>query len=194
MDLSAESHLDGVLFALPEPYLSVGEPVVGELHLPAVDDPLAEDAEFIEDGESRDGIVHGRGRVHVAGGETSEAAVAEARVMLAFNYVVQIQVMFLQDLPGVFQQPAVEQVVVQRCSHEELHGEVVGLLAALLRYLFPEFLVESVDALAHGGRQDPVGLLWSHLIERASAQMHAYIFKYLFVVWIVHFSSPCEYL
>ena len=62
-------------------------PVVRQLDLLAVNNALAEDAEFVADGVARGRDVERRHGVEIAGGEAAEAAVAEARVRLALKNV-----------------------------------------------------------------------------------------------------------
>jgi hypothetical protein len=65
---------------------------VSVLHLPAVDDDLVEDAELVADAVA-DGRDLQRGqRVHVAGGQPAEAAVAETRLLLVLEQLVEIEV------------------------------------------------------------------------------------------------------
>jgi len=60
------------------PRVAEPEPAVGPLRLPAADDLLVEDAELVPDSVADGGIVERRQRVHEAGREAPQAAVAEA--------------------------------------------------------------------------------------------------------------------
>ena len=64
------------------PRVAVAQPLVGHLDLPAVADLLVEDAELVADAVADRRDLERRERVHVAGGEPAEAAVAEARLLL----------------------------------------------------------------------------------------------------------------
>ena len=75
-DLATKLDLHGVILAGAEPYVAHFQPVIREFHLPAVDDLLAENAEFIADGAAGDGIAKAGACVHIARRQTAEAAVA----------------------------------------------------------------------------------------------------------------------
>ena len=78
---SAELHVERDLRAHDLPGVAEAQPLVGQLHLPAVANRLIEDAELVADAVADGGNVEGRQRVHVTGGQPSEPAVAEARLL-----------------------------------------------------------------------------------------------------------------
>ena len=82
VDLAAEANLHGVILARVQPHTAHIQPVVGELHLPAVHDLLTENAELIADGIARHAVAKPRRSIHVARRQPPEAAVAEPRVGL----------------------------------------------------------------------------------------------------------------
>ena len=67
LKIALEMHLDGLLRLGIEPDLAAGEPVVGELGLPAVLELLLEDTVLIADGIAHCGIVIGSKAVKIAG-------------------------------------------------------------------------------------------------------------------------------
>ena len=65
-DLAAETDLDRIVFSRTEPDIAHFEPVIREFHLPAIDDLLAENAEFIADGVTGNGIAQSGRGIHIA--------------------------------------------------------------------------------------------------------------------------------
>ena len=132
VDVSAEAHLHRLALVGHQPHVAHAQPVVGELHLPAVHDLLLEDAELIADGIARHGQIQAGGGVHVAGGQTAQAAVAQTRVGLDLVQVVDIHAALVQGLGEHVLQPQVVKVVPQGGAHQKLHGHIVDLLALVL--------------------------------------------------------------
>ena len=89
--LGAAAEADRVLdlVAADLPRVAVAQPAIGALDLPAVADVLIEDAELVAQAVADRRDVERRERVHVAGGEPAEAAVAEARLLLVLEQLVE---------------------------------------------------------------------------------------------------------
>ncbi len=126
-DLAAEADLDHVLIAGDEPALGGAAPVVGDLGLLAVLEALAENAELIADGIARGLQAEGGHAVHIAGGETTQTAVAEAGVGLGLKNVARAAAQILQRAGEGFADAEVEGVFHEAAAHEEFHGHVVDL-------------------------------------------------------------------
>jgi len=171
--LAAEAHLDGVVLAGVQPHVAHGEPVVGKLHLPAVHDLLAEDAEFVADGEARHRITQFGGGVHIAGREAAEAAVAETGVRLHGAETVEAEAQPLQNMPDGVEEPQIVEIVAKRRADQELHGHVVDLLALLLTNLFLECPAFFLQKLPHGGAHHAVGLLLGRVLHGAAEHPQA---------------------
>jgi hypothetical protein len=92
------------------PWVSVDQPVVGLLDLPAVVDLLIEDAELIADAVADGRALEGGQRVETARGQPSQTAVAEPRFLLACQHVVEVLPQRRQRLPGRVLDAEVEQV------------------------------------------------------------------------------------
>ena len=134
-DLAAEAHLHRVLIAGAEPALHRAAPVVGHLGLPAAGELLLEDAELIAERVAR-GLHAERGQaVHIAGGQTAEAAVAEARVGLGLENIHCAAAHVRQRAGNGVGNAQVEGVLHQAAAHEELHGHVMDFFLAALRIL-----------------------------------------------------------
>ena len=73
------------------PGIAEAQPVVGALLLPAIDDLLVEDAELVADAVAHRGNLERRQRIDEAGSEPPEAAIAQARLLLELQQLVEIQ-------------------------------------------------------------------------------------------------------
>src|SRR5205085_11529913 len=79
---AAEADFVSDLAALEFPRIAEGEPVLGQFDLPAVDDLLAKEAVLVANAVAVRGDADRCHRLHEAGGETAEAAIAERGVGL----------------------------------------------------------------------------------------------------------------
>ena len=105
------------------PGVAVAQPVVGELDLPAVVNLLVEDAELVADAVADGGNAEGGQGVEVAGGETAEAAVAEAGFALLLDDWSRSRPSS-GGLADVVFESEVQQVAGEIRSHEELGREI----------------------------------------------------------------------
>ena len=105
------------------------EPLVGDLHLPAVADQLVEDAELVANAiAGRRDFQAGQG-FHVAGRQSAKAAVAEAWLLLDLEDLLQgLDAEFAQGLFGFLLNSKVEEIVVQLRTDQEFGGEVSDVL------------------------------------------------------------------
>ena len=103
------------------------QPGVGPLGLVAVDQLLLEQAEPVADAHAgaRD-AQEGHG-VQETGGQTAQAAVAQAGVALHLAELVQVLAHVAQAGADDVLNAHVEQIVVEQAPDEELHGEIVDL-------------------------------------------------------------------
>ena len=81
------------------------------------------------------GELLGCGRVEVARGETTEAAVAETGVALLVDEVLEVEAELGHPVRVLPLEAEVEERVVERAAHEELEREVVRALGRLARVL-----------------------------------------------------------
>ena len=121
--------------------------MVGLLVLESVHEGLAKEAELVVDAVAEAGHVHGGERIEEAGGEASQAAVAEGGVGLLHGDLLEVGAELGEDRFGVAVEAEVGEVVAEGAAHEEFHGEVVEPLGVLL-------LVAPL-ALAHGVERRP---------------------------------------
>ena len=96
--LAAELDLYSLVLSGHQPHIAHSQPVIGELHLPTVDDLLLEDAELIADGVARAGNTQSGGRIHIAGSQTAQTAVAQTGVRLHLVQVVNVDAALVQCL------------------------------------------------------------------------------------------------
>ncbi len=142
---AAEADLLGLVQLGDQPGVAQAQPVVGQLHLLAVNDLLLEDTQLVADGVARGGDLQRGHGVQVAGGQAAQAAVAQAGVGLLFKQVGCGEAQPLQRVLQGVQQPQVVGVFFQRAAHEELQGQVMDL--ALLS--LPDVVVRLDLAAGH---------------------------------------------
>ena len=173
VDVSAEAHLDRLILARVQPHIAHFQPVVGELHLPAVNDLLLEDTELIPDREARHRVAETGGRVHIARCQPSEAAVSEACVGVHAAEVFQREALLLQDLIRQLEKPQIIQVVAERRAHKELHRHVIDLLALLVADLAAEGAAFLLQKQSRVKTYNAVHLLFRCLLQRAAKGIEA---------------------
>ena len=135
LDVSAEVDVLRVFRTLHLPRIAVLQPRIRLLDLTAVDDLLAENAVVIAETVAHAREVQRRHRVEIAGRETSEATVAEARVRLEVTKVVPVDAEVLEGLATELVRLQVDDVVAQETSDQELERHVVDALRVLTAVL-----------------------------------------------------------
>ncbi len=189
VDLTAKADLHGVVLLGHQPHVAQLQPVVGQLHLPAVHDLLLKDAELVTDGEAGGGVAQPGERVHVAGGQPAQTAVAQTRVGVHLIQVGNLDAQVLHGLGKGLLQPQVVQVVAQAGAHQELHGHIVDLLAALFAVAALVLPAAVVHLVAHHGAEGLVGLLVGGFGHGAAKEPHTGFFQAFFRFVLVHSSS-----
>ena len=165
---AAEVDLDGVLQRGDLPGVAVFEPAVGQLDLLAVDDALAEQAVLIADGAAHGGQVQRGERIHEAGGQAAQAAVAQRGLGLLAQHVLHLDAQVVKRGLIVGGGAQVEHVVVQPAAGQKLDGQVVQALGLLLAALFLLKAPLLHDLVAHGGGDGLVDLLAGGFLQRAA--------------------------
>jgi hypothetical protein len=168
------------LEALEFPRISEREPALWQFVLPAIADFLHEQAVLVTNAIAVGRHRERRHAVHVAGGEPSEAAVAEGGIGLQLAQLIEIDIEARQRRARGPQQPEVVQRIKQQPPDQEFDREIIDALAALA--LGPLLgLQPTVDhAVADGehGGQIPIigaGVRWrlaariSQLVENSLA-------------------------
>jgi len=121
-------HLVEMLHAVDHPGAAVAAPVVGPLLLPAVDDDLVEQAVVVEDAVAVARDAEGGHGVHVAGGQTPQAAVAQAGVALLLGQVLKGVTQLGQHLPAPRLHAHINDVVHEEAAGQKLHGQIIDPL------------------------------------------------------------------
>ena len=125
---AAEAHRLRVFVARQLPGVAQLQPVVVLLDLAAAFDLLLEHAEVVADAVADRGQLQRRQRVHEAGGQAPEAAVAQARVALALQHLSQLQAVVGGQLDRRLVEAHVHQAQTQAASGQELGREVADAL------------------------------------------------------------------
>ena len=121
LKVALEVNVDSELGLGNEPYRTAGEPVIGELCLPAVLELLLEDAVFIADRVSHSREACCSETVEVAGCETSETAVSETCIGLVLIYLIEVYIVLLEHSLNVICELKVVETCFEGASHKELH-------------------------------------------------------------------------
>ena len=121
---SAELHVVGDFRPRDFPRVAVPQPLVGDFALPAIADGLIEDAELVADAIADGRHFDRRERVHVTRREPAQPAIAEARLLLLRNNLVEIMAEPAHRFAGGFRDAEVEQVVREMRPEQELRGEI----------------------------------------------------------------------
>jgi hypothetical protein len=129
--MAAEADRVRDLRALELPGVAGGEPVLGQLDLPAVAQLLPEDPVVVADAVAVGRHLQRRHALHEAGGEAAEAAVAQAGIGLEGAELLEIDAQLLERLTRDLGEPEVPEGVHQLPPDEELEREVVDALRPL---------------------------------------------------------------
>ena len=115
------------------PGIWMSEPVVRALLLPAVSNFLLKDAVLIAQAIAHRRQLHGGHRVEEAGGQTTQTAIAQARVRLLVEDLPPLAAIAFETRPddGIEQQ--IHHVVAERTADEKLDRDVINPLRVLAR-------------------------------------------------------------
>src|SRR6478609_4464978 len=100
-------------------------PAIGLFTLKAADDFLLEQAEFVVDAVAVTGHTKSRERFEEARSQPAQAAVAESRVGFTVENFVETDAETGEHTATQFFDAQVGDVISQRATHEEFHGEVI---------------------------------------------------------------------
>src|SRR5580704_1540135 len=116
---TAEFYFEYILGPLDGPGVAEPEPLIGRLHLPTVPNHLVEDAVLVVDAVADGRNVEGCQRIHEAGCQAAESAVAQPRLLLLLDQRIEAEVQRTHRLLGFFVDPEIDQVVGEMRSGEE---------------------------------------------------------------------------
>ena len=131
--LNVATELDGHCLVLTTdlPGIAVGEPLVGCLHLAAVDDLLLKQAVAVAHTVAVAGNALGCHGIQEARGQTAQATVAQSRIGLLVLDDGQVEAHVVERLGDHVAHTKVEQVIVEQAADQKLDREVVHALLAL---------------------------------------------------------------
>ena len=141
------------------PGVSVRQPVVGLLNLPAVADLLVEDAELVADAVADCRTLEGGQRVQVARRKPAQTAVAQSGLFLAGQDLVELLAHRPQRVLCRLLHLEVQQVVAQLRAHQEFGRQVAGHLAAEIERGLRRRHPAVLHAVTHGQSESPVVVL-----------------------------------
>ena len=126
--LSAETHFDRLIISRDKPAFSGYAPVVRDLGLLPVFKLLLEYPEFVAYGISGAFKPQSGHAVHITGGKSSEASVAEPRVGFSFKDVRRVSAQIFYRSPELISDPEVKRVFHKASAHQKFHGKVMDFL------------------------------------------------------------------
>jgi hypothetical protein len=113
------------------PGIAVSQPFVSPFNLPTIPDRLLKDPEFVPNAVTDGGQFQRRQRIHEAGGQAPEAAVAEAGVDFFVAEVATVEIQSFGGLVHDVPKAEVADVVVERAADQEFEREIVDTLFSL---------------------------------------------------------------
>ena len=123
-DRAAELDLHGPFGPHQLPGIAEAQPFVGLLDLPAVDDLLVEDAEFVADAVADGRHFESRQGIDEAGRQAPEAAVAESGLLLLLQQFVEVESQFGHAFLDLVEDAEIDEIVAQMRPHQEFGGQI----------------------------------------------------------------------
>ncbi|KAF5040732.1 hypothetical protein DSECCO2_530350 [anaerobic digester metagenome] len=152
-DAAVDGHDDGLVAAFDLQGHAFGHPVVGPFDLAVVLDGLLEQAVFVVDAVAAAGQVKGGQGVEEAGGQASEAAVAERRVAFELPDFLQFEAPLPQQFDARVLDAHVVDVVPQATPQQIFDGEIIHALGPGVAVALPGFEHPVHEAVAQGPGQ-----------------------------------------
>ena len=159
-DGAAEADRVMRLRALELPGVAAGEPVLRPFLLPAVVQPLFEQAVLVADAVAVGRNAERRHRIHEAGGQPPEPAIAERGVRLGGADAVEIDAEAFERAPRRRHEAQIGQCIEKKPADEEFDRQVIDPLLLFVLGLGARLHPDIDDAVAdgEGGRLIPVGV------------------------------------
>ena len=156
-DLATEAHALVALIVDVAPRVFVGQPVIRTLDLTAfLIEFLTEDAVAVLDAVAECRHTQRSERIDEARGETAEAAIAQARLVLGVGHLLRVETEFLDRGFELLGQAGVQQRVAQLLAHQELRGQVTNGLGVAVDHVLLGLHPGIHQVFAHGGRRRDV--------------------------------------
>ena len=130
IDIALKMDFNTLLLMRNEPDLTARQPEIGQLRLPAVNELLAEKSVLVQDAVAGGLIAAVRKGVQIAGGQTAQPTVAQARVRFALIERIKLDPVFGECSLHRLCTAEIIQIVLQGPAHEELHAQVIDFFTA----------------------------------------------------------------
>ena len=148
---------------MAEPRVAITPPVIRRFHLLAISERLAEQAVLVVQAVAGRRLSHGGHRIKETCRQTTEAAVAQARVDFLFQQVGQVNVMRLKLIADLLIPAEVEQVVAGQATNQKLHGDIVYVALSFGRFHYRLSRQQLGQRAAYGAPPLTLGHLGSGL-------------------------------
>lgn len=142
------------------PRIAQLQPFIRLLHLIAVHDLLVEDAEVVaETIADRRQAQRGHG-IEKTGGQTTQAAIAEARVHFTVSQGLIVQAQFRHGVAAATFQLQVDDVISEQAANQELERKIIDAFDILLvvRLLGRDPALDQLVSYREGQREVPVAV------------------------------------
>mmetsp|Transcript_74151 Transcript_74151/g.163987 ORF Transcript_74151/g.163987 Transcript_74151/m.163987 type:complete len:458 (+) Transcript_74151:1250-2623(+) len=164
---TAETHWVGDVRPGDLPWASVAEPEVGALHLASILDVLLEHTIVVTDAVTPARQGEGGHGVEEASSQAAEATVAQCRVILLIEKLLQGDAKVLECVLKVLLQIEVCQRIVHKTAHEVLGREIVSPLHVLLCVPSIRIIKRLQQAVTHRHGRGAVEILLGKVEPRA---------------------------
>ena len=166
-DFTAEVHALVTVVIDVAPRLFVDEPVIRGFDLLAVlVELLLEDAVLVTDAVTKRRHADGGERIDVAGSQTAETAVAQARFVFGVDDVLGVEAQLLHGAFELLGQAGVQQRVLQLLAHEELSAQVSNGLGVAVDHVMLGLHPRIHEVAAHGSSGGHIHISGGRLLRR----------------------------
>ena len=131
LDVAVEANLNRLVHAADFPGVAIGQPVVRQLDLIAVDNALTEQTQLVAEGAAHRRQLQSRQGIQEAGSKTAQTAVAQTGLGLALEDAASFDAQFLQRFHVSVLVDERDHVVVQGTAYKEFSGQIIKLLRLL---------------------------------------------------------------
>ena len=147
------------------PRLFVGQPVIRGFDLLAVlVELLLEDAVLVLDAVAECRHAQGSEGVDEAGGQTTQATVAQTRLVFGVDDFLRVEAQSLHGLIELVGETGVEQCVLQLLAHQELGGQVTDGLGVAVDHIGLGLHPGIHEMATHGGGGGDIHVRWLSLL------------------------------
>ena len=168
--IAIELDVDRLICLAILPLEAVAEPIVRNLDLVALDDLLLEESVLVAYAAAVTGKPQRGHRVDKAGCKTPKAAIAETRVRLLGEYLVEVDAEFFQSIGEKLHLAQVDEIRAHEPPEQEFDRKIVDLLVTALRVRLIRLDPVLADVLFHDGSNGRINLMRREVGEIAAPQ------------------------